>query len=244
MIPRLYWPHPLQVGQRLDPDAEWQRYLLRTLRLGPGAPMILFTGLDGGEWQAALVSQSPAQMEVLAFLPCHRESPLAITLVQGVAKPDAMELVIQKGVELGVARIIPLLCRRSASNAGGQLTANRQRRLHRIAIEAAEQSGRIRIPEILEPLPWSRLGEGLPSGPRWLFWEQSRASSALHRLPHPGESVTVLVGPEGGLEPQEEAFAREHLGFATLGLGPRILRTETAGLVVVAACQLFWGDMG
>ncbi|MEO5363286.1 MAG: 16S rRNA (uracil(1498)-N(3))-methyltransferase [Magnetococcus sp. DMHC-8] len=244
MIPRLYWSQPLQTGARVLPDDGMQRYLQRTLRLGPGAPVVLFTGLDGGEWHGVLTDHRPAQIEVLHFTADQRESALAITLVQGVAKPDAMELVVQKAVELGVERIIPLLCRRSASNAGGELTANRLRRLGRIAIEAAEQCGRTRVPTIGAPCSWESLTAHLPPGPRWLFWEQGRASIALRQQPHPGERLTLLVGPEGGLEAQEVSDARESLGFVTLGLGPRIVRTETAALAVIAACQVLWGDMG
>ncbi|MBF0462535.1 MAG: 16S rRNA (uracil(1498)-N(3))-methyltransferase [Magnetococcales bacterium] len=244
MIPRLYWPQPLHVGQRLSPEEAVQRYLLRTLRLAPGAPVVLFTGLEEGEWQAVLVNHASIQIEVLTFSPCQRESPLAITLVQGVSKPDAMELTIQKAVELGVFRIIPLLCRRSSSNANSELTTNRRQRLHRIAIEAAEQCGRTRVPELAMPLSWTQLGIELPPGPRWLFWEERPTQSPLRHCPPPGAAVTLLVGPEGGLDPWEESFAREQLGFVTLGLGPRILRTATAALTVVAVCQSLWGDMG
>ncbi|MEO5349637.1 MAG: 16S rRNA (uracil(1498)-N(3))-methyltransferase [Magnetococcus sp. YQC-3] len=219
------------------------RYLLRTLRLQVGAPVTLFTGLDEGEWQTALSTLAPAQLEVLAFSVTRPESPLSITLVQGVAKADAMELAVQKAVELGVARIIPLLCQRSASNAGGALTDNRQRRLRRIAVEAAEQSGRIRVPEVTDPLSWKQLATHLPPGPRLLFWEQAGQQPRLPSLAEPGSTLTLLVGPEGGLEPHEESFARDGLGFVTLGMGPRILRTETAALAAVAACQLLWGDM-
>lgn len=244
MIPRIYWPYPLHVGAELTLDDEQKRYLLRTLRLLPGAPIILFTGLEEGTWQTSLTSHTPAQIKVDSFTPCQRESPLSITLVQGVAKADAMEWAIQKAVELGITQIIPLLCRRSASNASGALTPNRQRRLHRIAIEAAEQSGRLRVPTLFPPCGWNELEQILPSGPRWLFWEEGEQHPRLRQVPHPGHTVTLLVGPEGGLESEEESFAREKLGFTTLGLGPRTLRTETAALAVITACQLLWGDIG
>lgn len=244
MTPRIYWPHPLHVGAVLTLDDDQQRYLLRTLRLLPGARITLFTGMEEGIWQTTLTSQKPPQITVDTFAPCQGESPLSITLVQGVAKPEAMEWAIQKAVELGVAHMIPLLCRRSASNASGALTPNRQRRLQRIAIEAAEQSERLRVPTLSPPCTWNELEPLLPPGPRWLFWEEGINHPRLRQCPPPGPSVTLLVGPEGGLEPQEESFAREKLGFTTLGLGPRILRTETAAIAVITACQLLWGDIG
>lgn len=244
MIPRIYWPHPLQVGQRQDLNETVQRYLLRTLRLSSGATITLFTGFEAGEWQTTLHTQPVPYLEPLAFIPVQRESPLHITLVQGIAKTDAMEWSIQKATEAGVHRIIPLLCRRSTSNAGNPFTPNRQRRLERIAIEAAEQSGRLLVPEILPPLSWNDLPQQLPPGPRWLFWEQDQHQPHLRQCPHPGNHLTLLVGPEGGLDPQEESMAREKLGFTTLSLGPRILRTETAALTVITACQLLWGDIG
>lgn len=243
MIPRIYISHPLRVGQRLDPDKGIRRYLLHVLRLTPSAPLILFNGLDNGEWQGRLTHDS-GQIEILGFSTSRRESPLDITLVQGIAKTDAMAFTVQKAVELGVVRIIPLLCRRSRSNAGSGLTTNRQRRLRRIAEEAAEQSGRVHVPEITPPVSWQLLEEHLCSGPRWLFWEEIQNSPSLRNQADPGATVTLLVGPEGGLDTQEVCFAREHLGFITLGLGPRILRTETAALAVITACQLLWGDMG
>lgn len=240
MVPRLYIPQPLHAGQRLEPDAEMRHYLLRTLRLPLGARLTLFNGIDQGEWLGHLKGQ---QIEVLSFVARRRESPLSITLVQGISKPDAMALTIQKGVELGVTQIIPLLCQRSRSNAGSILTPNRQRRLKRIATEAAEQSGRTQVPEVYSPLSWQQLDGYLPSGPRWLFWEEAEGEPGLRDMPDPGHEVTLLVGPEGGIEAQEVAFAKE-MGFISLGLGPRILRTETAALTVITACQLLWGDMG
>ena len=243
MVPRLYFPHALHTGQQLDPGKEVRRYLLKTLRLTPCAPLVLFNGQDPGEWQGSLTDTPLGHIQVLAFKANQRESPLHITLVQGLSKTHAMELTVQKAVELGVARIIPLLCRRSSSNPGSGLTANRQRRLLRIAVEAAEQSGRIRVPEITPPVSWQALGEHLGPGPRWLFWEEGRHPS-VNAQPDPGQALTLLVGPEGGMDDWEASFAREQLGCITLGLGPRILRAETAAMAVVAACQMLWGDLG
>ena len=243
MIPRLYFPQPLYPEQRITPDQDICRYLLRTLRLSPGSAIILFNGEQQGEWHARLYNTS-GTIEVLNFTANTRESPLAITLVQGISKTKAMELTVQKAVELGVDRIIPLLCRRSSSNAGAELTDNRQHRLHRIAIEAAEQCGRTKVAKIFPPTEWSALENHLCTGARWFFWEEGEQAPGFIQCSHPGPSVSLLVGPEGGLEASEEQFARQQLGFNTLTLGPRILHTATAALTVIAACQLLWGDMG
>ncbi|MEO5340612.1 MAG: 16S rRNA (uracil(1498)-N(3))-methyltransferase [Magnetococcus sp. MYC-9] len=244
MIPRIYWAQPLYVGLRLEPDAEVRRYLLRTLRLSPGATVTLFNGQEEGEWRATLIHPAPLQIEVSAFVHRHSDSLLPITLVQGVAKADAMEWVVQKSVELGVQRIIPLVCRRSSSNAGGDLNANRMRRLRRIAVEATEQCGRVRLPEITDPASWAELAQIVFPGPRWLFWEGDATVPCWRTMTLGREPLTILVGPEGGLEQQEVQLARERLGFASYSLGPRILRTETAAIAAIALCQTLFGDMG
>ena len=260
MIPRLYLSQPLKKGLCIDPDEGIRRYLLRTLRLKPGATLILFNGKEHGEWQAQLKAAPLGQIEVQDYTAKQRESPLSITLVQGVAKTDAMEFTVQKSIELGVSRILFLLCHRCRSNSGSDLTPNRQRRLQRIAIEAAEQSGRLMVPNISEPLSWQQLGNHLDSGPRLLFWEENHNQSGLlnqHALftqpesiqPEsiqtlPSKTITLLVGPEGGLEPDEVSFAQQHLNFSSMSLGQRILRTETAALAVITSCQLLWGDLG
>ena len=245
MIPRLFSPQPLTPLGVLALDGDAHRYLTRTLRLGPGAPLVLFDSGNNGEWDARILdSGPPLRVETLRFRPLNRESPLVVTLVQAMVRSNAMEIVVQKGVELGVAAVIPLYCQRSVVRPTVRAETNKTRRWQKIAAEAAEQCGRTCVPTIHPPLSWAALGSHLPLGPRWLFWEAATARPAWRSLPSPDAAVTLLVGPEGGLTTEEVAMARDLLGFRTLGLGPRILRTETAALTAMAACHLLWGDLG
>ncbi|MBF0127807.1 MAG: RNA methyltransferase, partial [Magnetococcales bacterium] len=160
-------------------------------------------------------------------------------------KSGSIEVAVQKAVEVGAVVLIPLLSRYGVSRPDPRQTDNKLRRLQRIAVEAAQQCGRTRVPVIHPPVAWQQLAPLLPEGVRLLFWEGAGLAGArLRELPPPGGDLTLLVGPEGGLTPEEVAFARSELGFELVTLGPRILRAETAAIVAVAACQLLWGDMG
>ncbi len=245
MIPRLYHPHPLAAGDRFVPDREMGRYLTRTLRLRAGAPVVLFNGLDGGEWRGRLMAVGGAlALEVLDFRTVPAEADLAVTLVAGLTKGGGLEMVVQKGTELGMAALIPLICQRSVRRLDAKSAANAQRRWRRIAEEAAEQCGRVHVPHIHPPLAWADLGAVLPAGPRLLFWEErERAGRSLSDIQPPRGAVSLLVGPEGGFEAQEVTAARQRLGCGIVTLGPRILRAETAAITAIAACQLLWGDL-
>ncbi|MEO5377044.1 MAG: 16S rRNA (uracil(1498)-N(3))-methyltransferase [Magnetococcus sp. DMHC-6] len=248
MIPRLYHATPLQGHQIIELNREAHRYLVRVLRLEREAPLLLFDN-QGGEWQAVLSDPGPpARITLGAYLPIERESSLEITLVQGLAKPAAMEFILQKGVELGVKRLIPLLCQRGVSKPDLARQAHRMERWQRIVIEATEQCGRTRLLEILPPTPWSHLAPQLtPSAPRYLFWEQaaqptSPASGRYPPLPSPTQ-VTLLIGPEGGFTAEEVQWASKNLCTTILSLGPRILRTETAALAAITTLQAWAGDI-
>ncbi len=248
MIPRIYIPQTITAEDPVIFDKAQSRYLTRTLRLGPGAELILFNGQgEEGEWRAELIqSASPAQARLIAFNPVKMESRLQITLVTALAKGDSTEQIIQKAVELGAVSVIPLESERSVRRSKEKRKLNKLDRWRNIIIEAAEQCGRVRLPEIHPPVGWDELPELLPeAGPRYLFWEEEGVEAIkLTQLPHPGAAVTLLIGPEGGLSATEVARAREVMGFEVVGLGPRILRVATAGVTVITACQLLWGDMG
>ncbi|MBF0613623.1 MAG: 16S rRNA (uracil(1498)-N(3))-methyltransferase [Magnetococcales bacterium] len=246
MTPRIHVPQLLQQHARIALDDHERHRLLRTLRLHVGDAIILFNG-DSGAWQARIVETGPPlQVELVARIPDARDAALAVTLILGLTKSGAIELAVQKAVECGVARLIPLLTRYGVSRPDARQSENKSRRLQRIVIEAAQQCGRTRVPEILEPATWHDLPGLLDPGPRLLFWEEAEDVQAvrLRTLPHPGAAVTLLIGPEGGLTAEEVTHAQEQMGFVTVSLGPRILRAETAAMVTVAACQLLWGDMG
>jgi len=170
------------------------------------------------------------------------ESPLALTLIQGVCRGERMDLVVQKAVELGAARILPVLTARSVPRLDGARAARRHAHWQAVAAAAAEQCGRAVVPEVAPPSPLREAlaGATLPAV-RYLL--DPAAGAGPRALPPLGAAAALLVGPEGGLTDGERAAA-EAAGFRGLRLGPRILRTETAGLAALAVLQALHGDLG
>lgn len=251
-IPRLYLDAPLQSGGAVDLPADRSHYLRTVLRLAPGAPVKVFNG-TGGEYDAELIG--PARRPQLAihdYRPRDPEARLDVTLVQGMARGDRMDLAIQKATELGVRTIIPLETARGALKLTGERLDKRLAHWRGVAISACEQSGRTRLPTVAAPTSFDRLRESLesaasladakaPPGP-WLVLSPTSPRTLLE-LAHPGPEarVVVLIGSEGGLTEAEETEARRR-GFQAIALGPRILRTETAAVATVAGVLLLWGE--
>lgn len=239
--PRLYVPQELIAGSELELPAEASNHL-RVLRLAVGNPLTLFNG-RGGEYPAELIALDKRQARVRLgeFLDREAESPLRLTLIQGVSKGDRMDYTFQKAVELGVQRIVPVFTERSVVQLDGERLAKREEHWRGVMASACEQCGRNRLPELLPALPlaraWDRLGEGLK-----LVLDPG-AERGLRALQPAGSDVALLVGPEGGLTDAEVATALHH-GFTGVRLGPRILRTETAGVAALAALQVLAGDLG
>jgi len=239
-VPRLYLPVSLVPGQELALDERCHRHAVQVLRLKPGAPLVLFNG-DGNDYPAELLEaeRRASTVRVLERRKNASESPLAITLVQGVAKGDHMDYSLQKAVELGVDSIVPVLCERSVARLDDRRLEKKHEHWMGIVLAACEQSGRSRIPGIgaIQPLDaWleSFSGAGLVLDPR--------ARLSLGSIPAPADRCCVLVGPEGGLSETELDKARA-AGLNAIRFGPRILRTETAASAVLTALQLRWGDL-
>ncbi len=232
---------------RVTFDAEEARHIGRTLRLGPGD---LVAAVDGTGRQYTVriesVSGQAAAGTVLRVEESSVESPLAITLAQGVPKGDKLEAIIRASVEMGVARIALVIAERTIIRLDVAHWRDRTRRWQRVAKEAAKQCGRAVIPTVEQPRPLPEfLGAGPREGLRLCLWEgEARGLGAvLDGAPRPVSAATVLVGPEGGLSAAEIDLARTY-GFVTARLGPRILRTETAGPAVIAILQARLGDLG
>lgn len=252
MIPRLFVPTPLKADQPVCFDAGQKRYLKKTLRLKPGAPLVLFTHDDedkgrnpDGEWQAELIeTETGLGARLLYFQPLNIESPLEVTLVLGLAKGGVTDFIIQKAVELGAHAIIPLVSERTVRRPKADRLTHQMERWQKIILEAAEQCGRVRLPPIHTPASWEELPYLLPDAPRYLFWEEEAGKGeTLNSVPHPGKAVTLMIGPEGGFSESEIQYARDEMNFTSLALGPRILRADTAGVAVLSAAQILWGDM-
>jgi 16S rRNA (uracil1498-N3)-methyltransferase len=220
---------------------------LRTLRLRPGERVVLFDD-DGAEHEVELsrVADRAAEGVIVATRRPNREAAFELVLAPALLKGDRMDLVVEKATELGVAAIMPFVCRRTVPQLGADASRRRAERWRRIALAAAKQCGRTSVPEINEAVDFAEMVRVAESPAlKIFFWEgeQTLGLNALsERTPRPG-AVFLAVGPEGGFAPEEVELATAS-GFHSVGLGRRVLRTETAAIVAVALAQLLWGDLG
>ena len=238
---RTFHDGELQVGGRLLLSEKATHHLVGVLRLGPGDRVHLFNG-DGHDYESVLESagKREARARVLGRSAVGSESPLSITLAQGIARGEKMDLILQKATELGVARIAPVHTERTEVKLDGERADKRSAHWRGVLAAACEQSGRARLPELLPPAPLGHFLAGEASARRLVL--DPGAGRSLSQLElAPGESLCLLVGPEGGLSERDLAAARA-AGFTGLRLGPRILRTETAALAAIAGLNALYGD--
>lgn len=242
-IPRLHLDAALAPAARIQLPESTAAHVVRVLRLRAGDAVTLFNG-DGNDYPARLLEASAraATAQVEACRPADTESPLRITLAQALARGEKMDWIVQKAVELGVAAIVPLLTERSEVKLDDARAARRIAHWHAVAIAACEQSGRAVLPDIAAPLaldPWlAQLGAQGDATRLALHPLDGVAPRSL--LPAP-PALILAVGPEGGFG-ERDLEALHGGGFRNLSLGPRILRTETAGLAAIAALQALHGD--
>ena len=217
-------------------------HLVRVLRLQAGDTCVLFNG-DGHDYRARIsaLGKRGVHASVEAVAPVDNESPLRISLVQGIARGEKMDWILQKATELGVHAFVPVSSERSEVRLEGQRADKRLAHWRSVVIAACEQSGRACIPQVAMSQPLQEAVAALPVTSRWLLDPQ--ASQSIATLTAPIASACVLaVGPEGGWSPRDRAVLQD-AGFQGLRLGPRILRTETAGLAAIAALQARFGDL-
>lgn len=239
MISRFFFPCPLSDSGEIELPAALAHHALRVLRLRDGDPLVLFDG-RGGELAARLQVRGRDAFAVRGeHHALERESPLSLVLVQALASGEKMDWIVQKAVELGVSEVVPLQAERSVLKLSGDRAHKRVAHWRQVAISACEQSGRNRVPEI-EPITGLReyLGSTAAASRLVLTPVDGRRLASLAR---PEAALHLLVGPEGGWSDDELAMCRA-AGCVPIGLGPRVLRTETAGLAAVAALQALWGD--
>jgi len=240
-IPRFHLPVPLTVAATLNLPEAAAHHAARVLRLRNGDAITLFNG-QGGEYAARItaIGKHDVTVAIERHDPVERESPLPVTLVQAVSSGERMDLTIQKAVELGVARIVPVESERCVVRLKGARAEKRVAHWQQVVISACEQCGRNRIPEVrmISPLDvW--LAAEVSDAFRWVLLPG--ANTALRDLPRPQKPIELLVGPEGGLT-DVEADAARRAGYQPVRLGPRVLRTETAAPALLAALQALWGD--
>jgi 16S rRNA (uracil1498-N3)-methyltransferase len=233
-------------GDRVTFETAAAHHLGRVLRAAVGDVVQAVDHGGGALLSVRLTAIAPRRAEglIVGRTPLATESPLDLTLAQGVPKGDKMDGIVRMATELGVTRVIPLLTARTVVRLEpGRWTA-RLGRWQRIAKEAAQQSGRATIPEIAAPRDvssWAR--EAGATGLLVCLWEEEREGLARRLPAGPCPRVTVVVGPEGGLT-ADEVRGLADAGAVVAGLGPRLLRTETAGAVAVALLQSRYGDLG
>ena len=240
-IPRLYLDQPCATGAQLTVTGNPARHIVQVLRLRPGAVVRVFDG-SGSEFEASLVEATRVnvRIDVGAAVATTPESSIHIGLVQGIARNDRMDLILQKSVELGISELQPVWMQRSQSHLSGERLAKRRQHWHGVISSACEQCGRATLPVVHEPLPLAEWFGHLPDPGLGLLL-QPDSHQTLVEIGHTPERVTLLVGPEGGMTPDEQDLAVA-AGFTGISLGPRILRTETAGLAALAGIQTLWGD--
>lgn len=239
---RLHIDRALNVGAELPLPAQAGEHAVRVLRLAAGDPLTLFNG-DGCDYAATIVAVGKREVSVRieARLSLANESPLALTLAQGVARGDKMDLIVQKATELGVARIVPLLTERSEVRLDAARSEKRLLHWRAVAASACEQSGRARLPDIAAAIPLEKWLDELADDGALRLALLPEASRSARELRFSAAGGVLVVGPEGGLG-ERDTSALYAANFEGLRLGPRILRTETAGLAALAALQAIHGD--
>ena len=242
-LTRVHVEAPLQPGTELALPEGPAAHLVRVLRLVAGDACVLFNG-DGHDYAARVVAVTKRELRVAveSATAVDNESPLAITLVQGVARGEKMDLILQKATELGVTRFVPVWSQRSEVKLDEARAAKRVAHWRGVVVAGCEQCGRARVPGVAAPLPLTAALDALPPGGARLTLDPTGASNPATLATPPGGFV-LAVGPEGGWSPLD----RDQLaaaGFSGMRLGPRILRTETAGLAAIAALQARLGDLG
>ncbi|MBP3973579.1 16S rRNA (uracil(1498)-N(3))-methyltransferase [Pseudoxanthomonas spadix] len=242
-LTRVHVEGALVPGSEIALPEDAAAHLARVLRLRQGDACVLFNG-DGHDYHAQLLRID--RREVVAAVTGARavdtESPLHITLLQGIARGEKMDLILQKATELGVAALLPVDSERSEVRLTGERLHKRLAHWRGVVVAACEQSGRARVPQVAEPQALLAAAAALPADSVRLLLDPQGAH-ALKMLAAPASGqVVIAIGPEGGWSPRDRKALETHR-FQGLRLGPRVLRTETAGLAAIAAVQALLGDL-
>ncbi|MFT7267542.1 MAG: 16S rRNA (uracil1498-N3)-methyltransferase [Porticoccus sp.] len=238
---RVFTNQALSPGLEITLDDVTSRHLGTVLRLTTGDPVVLFNG-QGGEFKAAIRGSNKKKLTVLVsdYLEINRESPLRIHLGIGLSRGDRMDWVIQKATEVGVTEITPLITQRTEVKLVENRIQNKLSHWQKICISACEQSYRTKVPQIHLPIKINQWTANVKSEKKLVL--HHRGDNTISAIREEKiSSVSLLVGPEGGLT-EEEIQASAHKNFEQLALGPRVLRTETAPIAAISIIQSIWGD--
>lgn len=242
-VTRSFVDAPLAVGQSLSLPEDVANHLVRVMRLREGESCVLFNG-DGCDYAATLVESGKrdARVRIDAVQVLDNESALSITLLQGIARGEKMDLILQKATELGVQAIVPVNAERTEVKLDAARAEKRLAHWRSVVVSACGQSGRARVPAVAAPRTLQEAAGAMPAEALKLTLDPL-GEHRLSTLAAAPAGVVIAIGPEGGWSPRDRQ-ALAAAGFQGLQLGPRILRTETAGLAAIAALQARLGDIG
>jgi 16S rRNA (uracil1498-N3)-methyltransferase len=240
-LTRLYVAVPLLVGARIALPETAAGHLVRVLRAQAGDACVLFNG-DGHDYDARIVAagKRDAEVEILAARAIGNESPLRLVLLQALARGEKMDWILQKATELGVVAIVPVTSERSEIRLDGERADKRIAHWRSVVVSACEQSGRATVPAVAMPGSLAQAMADLPATARRLLLDP-QATQGMRKLDLAAGGIVLAIGPEGGWSARDLASLRGN-GFEGLRLGPRVLRTETAGIAAIAALQACHGD--
>lgn len=241
-MPRFYCPQPLALGASVTlPEAV--AHHVQVVRLAPGDAITVFNG-EGGEYTAILttIEKKRVSAELKAFAPQDVELPYALTLAQALPEGTKMDWIIEKAVELGACAITPLAARRCVVRLSAERAEKKLAHWQAIIVAASEQSGRNRLAQLGQLNDFKDWIGQQDMHRRVILTPRASESLASWARHQPPQALTLMIGPEGGFSEEEEALAVRH-GALALSMGPRILRTETAGLAALAALNACWGGM-
>lgn len=240
-LTRVYVDLPLAPGARVALPESAGAHLVRVLRLREGDACVLFDG-HGRDYDARLLAATRrgVEAEIVGVRTVDNESPLRLVLLQGIARGEKMDLILQKATELGVHAIAPVFADRTEVRLDGERLQKRMDHWRSVVISACEQSGRARIPDLMPARGLAEAAAALDADALKLTLDPV-GEHRFETLATPAGAVVVGIGPEGGWSDKDRAVLHTH-GFSGLRLGPRVLRTETAGLAAIAALQARFGD--
>jgi 16S rRNA (uracil1498-N3)-methyltransferase len=241
-LTRVYVDAPVAAGRRLVVEGSAANHIARVLRLRSGDALTVFDG-TGGEFGARIeeLHKEAVVVAVEEHRPLDRESPLPLTLMQGISRGERMDWIVQKATELGASRIVPVFTKRSVVRLDGKQAERKLQHWRAITVAACEQCGRNRIPALAAPVDFFDVLAADSSGSTRLLLSPT-GDLRIDDLQEVGKGITVLIGPEGGLEEVEKEAAIA-AGFQAVRLGPRVLRTETAAIAALTIIQRYFGDL-
>ncbi len=244
-ITRLYQSKTLLCGEVLQLDSDTSNHLIRVLRTKPGTSIILFNG-DGFDYVCKTLDNNTKRTSVSidSKTEVSKESNLHITLIQGLSRKDRMDATIQKSVELGVNKIIPVICQRSNTRLAKDKHNNKIEHWQKVVISACEQSGRCNIPEVTKPFSLKNIHTEINSeATRFTLNPETGISlkDIKNTFIDNKQKIEIFIGPEGGLNEEEVTYLAENK-FIDIHFRPRTLRNETAAPAVISAMQILWGD--